>query len=449
LSNTPIIPEIDGLLNQIYPPDGPGAAAIVVKDGEVLHRQGYGLANLEHNLPVEPDMVFKVGSVTKQFTAVSILMLVEEGKLSLDDPIEQFLPGYPTHGHRITIEHLLTHTSGIKSYTSLPEWEGLFPKNLTADEMIEGFKYKPMDFAPGRRFLYNNSAYFLLGVIIEKVSGLSYEAFLQQRIFDPLGMKRTYGYTGQRLIPKRTSGYEKSEGGYQNCIYISMTHPGAAGVLSSTVDDLAFWDESLYTEKLVKSASLQRAWTPYTLNDGSSTHYGYGWGVEQFQDLQWIRHGGGIPGFMCEALRVPQEQLFVAVLSNLVGGGKTPEETAYRIALLTLGKPAPEPQPVELSAAALERLTGVYENPEGEAAHILVKEGKLFQSFPADHYEELISPLSENECCPKWNVFYRLRFLNDAAGSVTAFEVVNPYGRVQETYRKTEQPLPEAPGEKI
>ena len=444
MSTTQTIPEIDRLLNQIYPPDGPGAAAIVVKDGKVLHRQGYGLANLEHNLPIEPEMVFKIGSVTKQFTAVSILMLVEEGKLALDDPIVKFLPGYPTHGHRITIEHLLTHTSGIKSYTSLPEWEGLFPKNLTADEMIEGFKYKPMDFAPGKRFLYNNSAYFLLGVIIEKVSGLSYEAFLQQRIFDPLGMKQTYGYTGLRIIPKRLSGYEKSEDGYQNCIYISMTHPGAAGVLSSTVDDLVLWDESLYTEKLVKSASLQRAWTPYTLSDGSSTHYGYGWGIEQFQGLQWIRHGGGIPGFVCEALRIPQEKLFVAVLSNNTGAEKTTEETAYRIALLALGKPASEPQPVELSAAALERLSGVYENPEGEPAHILVKDGKLYQSLPTYNFEELISPLSEDEWYPKGNVFYRLRFLSDAVGSVTAYEVVNPYGRAQETYRKTDKPLPEA-----
>lgn len=298
--------EINQLLSHLYPPDAPGAAVIVVKDGETLFKRGYGLVNLEHNIPVTPETVFRVGSVTKQFTAVSILMLAEEGKLALDDPIEKFLPAYPTHGHTITIEHLLTHTSGIKSMTSLPElWEET-GKDFKTEQLIEKFKFKPMDFAPGTRFLYNNSGYFLLGAVIEKISGLAFEAFLQERIFDPLGMKQTYGYTAMRIIPQRASGYDKAEQGYQNCPYLSMTIPGAAGVMMSTVGDLALWDASLYTEKLLPFTALQKAWTSYRLNDGSSTYYGYGWGIEQFQGLQWIRHGGGIHGFVCDALRIPQ-----------------------------------------------------------------------------------------------------------------------------------------------
>ncbi len=211
------IQSIDTLLAATYPPNGPGAAVILVKDGQVLHRKGYGLANVELNVPIQPETVFKVGSVTKQFTAVSILMLAEEGKLALSDPIEKFLPEYPTHGHRITIEHLLTHTSGIKSYTSLPEWPPTFGKDYTVAELIESFKYKPMDFAPGMRYAYNNSAYFLLGAIIAKLSGGTYEEFLQKHIFDPLGMSHTYGYTAQRLIPRRASGYNKDKDGYANC----------------------------------------------------------------------------------------------------------------------------------------------------------------------------------------------------------------------------------------
>jgi CubicO group peptidase (beta-lactamase class C family) len=438
-----VIESIDSLLTANYPPDGPGAAVIVVKDGKVLHRKGYGLANMELDVLIQPETVFKVGSVTKQFTAVSILMLAEEGELALSDPIEKFLPNYPTHGHRITIEHLLTHTSGIKSYTSIPEWPPTFGKDYTIDEMIDFFKYKPMDFAPGTRYAYNNSAYFLLGAIIAKLSGGTYEEFLQRRIFDPLGMSHTYGYTAQRLIPRRASGYNKDKVGYANCPYLSMTHPGGAGVLSSTVDDLALWDASLYTDRLVKPASLAQAWTPFTLKDGSSTYYGYGWAIEDYAGLNWLRHDGGIHGFVCTVIRIPQERLFAAVLSNNTGADKTTEELAFRIILHNLGQQIVEPQPIGLSPAGLEHLEGVYEVPPGEVHLFQVKDGKLFHCMPEYQFEEQLFPISENECFPKGNVFYRMRFIRDEPGVVTACEVVNPYGRVIDTARKTEKPLPE------
>jgi D-alanyl-D-alanine carboxypeptidase len=437
------IESIDHLLNSNYPSDGPGASVIVVKDGQVLHRKGYGLANLELNVPIQPETVFKVGSVTKQFTAVSILMLAEEGKLALSDLIEKFLPGYPTHGHLITIEHLLTHTSGIKSYTSLPEWPPTFGKDYTVAEMIDLFKYKPMDFAPGTRYAYNNSAFFLLGAIIAQLSGGTYEDFLQKRIFDPLGMKNTYGYTAQRLIPGRASGYNKGESGYQNCPYLSMTQPGGAGVLSSTVDDLALWDAALYTDRLVKPESLNLAWTPYTLKDGSSTHYGYGWAIEEYTGRQWIGHGGGIHGFVCLAARLPQEKLFAAVLSNATGTAKMPEELAFRIILHTLGIEIEEPQPVILPTSTLEHLCGIYVPISPEEHHIVLKEGKLFHRIPEYQFEEEVLPASETECFPKDNVLYRLRFFAEAAGEVTACQFINPYGRVVDTARKTDKPLPE------
>lgn len=433
--------EIDNLLKTNYPADAPGAAVIVVKDGQILHRAGYGLANLELKVPIEPETVFKVGSVTKQFTAALILMLAEECKLTLDDPIEKFLPDYPTHGHSITIEHLLTHTSGIKSYTSIPDWP--FSKDCTVTEVIDGFKYKPMDFAPGTHYEYNNSAFYLLSVIIAKLSGGTYEEFLQKRIFDPLGMKSSYGYTARRIIQRRASGYEKDEAGYQNCTYISMSHPGGAGVLSSTVDDLARWDASLYTEQLLKTTSLQRAWTPYTLKDGSSTHYGYGWAIEEFAGRKWIGHGGGINGFVCIAVRIPQDHLFIAVLTNNSSAEKTPEEVAFRITMQALGMPLPEPQPVELQSAALERLTGIYEISPGDERHFALKEGKFMHRLPAYDFEEELVPLSESEFFPKGNVFYRFHFLTDEAGGVSACQVFNPYGRILDTARKTEKPLAE------
>ncbi|MGH9971179.1 MAG: serine hydrolase domain-containing protein, partial [Pyrinomonadaceae bacterium] len=194
---------INEALEKTFKPDEPGAAVIAVKDGKVIFRKGYGLANVELGVPVEPDMVFRLGSVTKQFTAVAILMLAEQNKLSLDDDITKFLPDYATKGHKITIEQLLTHTSGIKNYTSLPEWLSGWRKDMTVKEIIDLFKDQPMDFAPGERWSYSNSGYILLGAIIEKVSGQTYQEFIEKNIFTPLGMKHSYYDNTARLIPRR------------------------------------------------------------------------------------------------------------------------------------------------------------------------------------------------------------------------------------------------------
>src|SRR5215216_3458781 len=187
-----VISEIDALLQAAYQPNEPGAAVIALKDQQPVFRKGYGLANLELHVPITPDTVFRLASVTKQFTAVAILMLMEQGKLALQDPITRFLPDYPTHDHTITVEHLLTHTSGIRSYTDMPEWPPLWRKDFSVGELIDSFKDQPMQFAPGTRWAYNNSGYVLLGAIIEQLSGLSYAQFVQQHIFEPLGMRQSY-----------------------------------------------------------------------------------------------------------------------------------------------------------------------------------------------------------------------------------------------------------------
>lgn len=430
MSTKNISNKMDELLRQSYAPDEPGAVALVVKDGTVVHRKAYGLANVELGVPLQPESVFKIASVTKQFTAVSILMLVEQGKLALDDPLEKFLPGYPTHGHKITLEHLLTHTSGIASYTNLPEWPAMLGKDFKVDEMIDQFKYKPMDFAPGTRFLYNNSAYFLAGAIIANVSGKTYEEFLQEHIFAPLGMRQTVGYTGKAIIPLRAAGYEKGADGPVNCPYLSMTQPGGAGVLSSTVDDLAKWDAALYTEALVSRASLQRAWTPYTLADGSSTHYGYGWAVETFEGHTWLEHGGGIPGYMCQVARLESERLFVAVLSNNTGSSVTPGTLAIKLALLALGKTLSEPAPVVLPEAFLERFTGVYLENDGSEGAWRLKDGKLTWGDPSDEGGLEGVMIAEDELVLKSMPLNRVRFLSDPAGKISGFEMRNPFGRV-------------------
>ena len=203
----PLAAQVDSLLSSVYKSGEPGAALLIMKDGQVLVRKAYGMADLELGIPLEPDMVFRIGSMTKQFTAVAALMLIEQGKLALADPITKFLPDYPIQGKTITIEHLLTHTSGIQSYTDMDSWRPLLRKDMNLTELIGVFKDQPMQFAPGERWRYNNSGYVLLGAVIEKVAGMSYESFLQKNIFDPLGLKNTFYGSATRVIPRRIPGY--------------------------------------------------------------------------------------------------------------------------------------------------------------------------------------------------------------------------------------------------
>src|SRR4030042_1214216 len=308
--------QIDKLLSDVYKPGQPGAAVLVKKQGQVILRKGYGLANLELNVSVEPDMIFRLGSITKQFTAVAILMLAEDGKLSLQDEITKFLPDYPTQGKKITVEHLLTHTSGIKSYTDLPEWLPLQRKDMSVSEIIDLSKDKPMEFAPGERWEYCNSGYILLGAIIEKVSGKPYADFLQERIFGPLGLQSSCYASTSRVIPRRVPGYSKGNAGFENAPYLSMSQPYAAGSLASSADDMAPWTESLLSGKLLKRETLERAFTSYKLQDGLDSGYGYGWGISNYEGHALIEHGGGVYGFLSYCPFFSADQGFAALLTK-------------------------------------------------------------------------------------------------------------------------------------
>jgi CubicO group peptidase (beta-lactamase class C family) len=431
--------KIDKLLSDVYKPDGPGAAVLVKKQGNVILRKGYGLANLELNVPVEPDIIFRLGSVTKQFTAVAILMLAEEGKLSLQDEITRFLPDYPTQGKKITVEHLLTHTSGIKSYTDLAEWLPLQRKDMTVAEIIDLAKDKPMEFAPGERWKYCNSGYVLLGAIIEKASGKTYADFLEQRIFGPLGMKSSCYDSTSRIIPRRASGYSKGNSGFENAPYLSMSQPYAAGSLASSVDDLATWTESLLAGKLVKSETLEKAFTSYKLKDGLDTKYGFGWCISDYEGHRLIEHGGGIHGFLSHALFFPEDQIFVAMLTNSAIQELQPEPLVFKAGCLALGIPYKEPIPISLSEKELEPLTGVYADALGEELYITRQGSQLFcQTSGAGKSE--IRPVSATE------FFFtdfpaRIHLLKDAKGAVTGLKWIARIGPVQ-TYTRTAKPLP-------
>jgi CubicO group peptidase (beta-lactamase class C family) len=433
--------EIDKVMSEVYKPGEPGAALIVRRNGRTIFRKGYGLANLELGVKVAPGMVFRLGSITKQFTAACILLLAERGQLSLRDDIGKYLPDFPTGGHTVALENLLAHTSGIKSYTDMEEWLKMWRQDMTPLDIIAMSKGKPFEFNPGERWRYDNTGYVMLGAVIEKVSGQSYEDFVNGHIFAPLGMSHSgYDHT-ERIIPGRAAGYQKDNRGFVNAPYLSMTQPYSAGSLYSSVDDLAVWDDALFAGKVLKKESLARAFTPFTLANGESTGYGCGWFISDLRGHRTVEHGGGINGFTSYALALPDDNVYIAVLTNSAIEGRSPETRAVRIAELVLGLPPLERKPVTLSAGELDALVGVYENPDNEARYI-TREGELLFSQRAGGTRYNILPASASEFFfPTASAI--IRFTRDAAGRIDGLRFLERIGPA-EVYRRTDKPLPGA-----
>ena len=293
-------------------------SVLLAKNGKVILAKGYGLANIELDVPNKPETKFRLGSITKQFTAASILQLQEKGKLKVDDPISKYIPGTPAAWSGITIHHLLTHTSGIHSYTDDVGYPAhMRDKTATPLDFIQRFRDRPLDFAPGEKFHYDNSGYFLLGVIIEQVSGVKYEDYLRRNIFEPLRMEAT-GYDWPTTILKdRASGYSKGVGGKEiNADFLDMGQPYAAGSLYSTVLDLYKWDRALYTTRILSAQSIHSAFTPNKYDWAEGIKYGYGWGIAQVHGHTAVGHGGGINGFSTVIWRAIEEDATSIVLSN-------------------------------------------------------------------------------------------------------------------------------------
>jgi len=363
--------QVDALFSPIAGAEAPGASVIVVRSGQVLHEKGYGLASLEHGVPNTPYTVFRLGSVTKQFTAMAILQLADRGILDLDDTVARYLPDAP-HAEEITIRHLLTHTSGLVAL---------------GDD--------PLEFPPGERVNYRNEGYILLGRIIEKVSGSSYEVYLRENIFEPLGMESTGVERPGLVIKHRASGYSSDgKGAYLNTGHGDISASYAAGALYSTVRDMCLWDQALYSEELVRSAALNEAFTPARLNDGAEAIFGFGWMVRTYRGLREVYHGGDIEGFNCAILRFPDQQFCVVVLSN-VGmwppSGLLPNATdlAHAIAdtyLSDIMQPVREPVTVALDPAVYDAYVGRYKAPGppevvavmGDTITIIRENGRLY-----------------------------------------------------------------------
>lgn len=427
--------KVDAILSKTFKTGEPGAALLIKKDGKILMRKGYGTADLELGVPVEPDMSFRLGSITKQFTSVSILMLQERGKLSVTDPIDKYLPDFPTHGQVITIENLLTHTSGIVDYTSLSEWLPLWRKDMTVPEIIALFKDKPLEFAPGEHWKYSNSGYILLGAIIEKAAGGTYENFVQKNIFDPLGMNHSYYGSASRVLPRRIPGYGRDARGFINAPYISMTQPYSAGSLLSSVDDLALWNDAILAGKLIKKESLAPAWTAYTLKDGTSAGYGYGWSVSDYEGHRLIEHGGGIMGFSTYGMLFPDDNALVVLLTNSAIPGRDPMPFAVQAADLTLGITHKEAKAVTLEDKDLAPLLGVYVDWEKNEYSITREGVKVFAQRSGAGKTEIV-PISPLEFAVKDRPS-RFVFAKNERGEVTGLTVVGRGGPVQKFARTT------------
>lgn len=294
----------------------PGVALAIVRDGKIVRETGYGLADIENQVRVTPNTVFQIGSVSKQFCATIVMRLVEQGKIGLDKPVRSYLPTLPALWKDATVRHLLTHTSGIANYTDVPGFIALATQPGTDAKLIELVAKQKLDFAPGTKFNYSNTGYYVLGMLVEKITGKSYAAALQEHICGPLGLAATRMNDWSVIVPNRARGYDPEATGPTNATYIDMKWPGAAGAIVSTAHDLAVWLIGQDSAKLLKPESWKAMESPMKLASGESSNYGFGWGIGSLVGAPTLSHEGGIPGFHSAVIRVPSRGISVVVLAN-------------------------------------------------------------------------------------------------------------------------------------
>lgn len=308
--------EFDSAVLNLIKDGAPGAAIAVLRDGEFIHRKTYGLADLEWGNALVPESSFRIASLTKQFTAMAIMRLAEQGALSIDDALEAYLPDFDSRGRRVTLRHLLSHTSGIRTHDHAPGDRTDRP-NTPREQILKEIITAPFDFEPGSKYQYCNSGYLLLGAVIEAVSGLDYEAFLKAAFFDPLGMTRTALCTADAIIPLRARGYTRGKGGFQNAKQDPINWSYSAGGLCSTLDDLAVWDRALRDGSVIAPDSFASMLEATPLTDGSLYPNGFGWQLATYEGHRLHHHTGGNPGFACQMARLTDPALTTIVLSNL------------------------------------------------------------------------------------------------------------------------------------
>jgi CubicO group peptidase (beta-lactamase class C family) len=394
---------------------GFSGAALISRDGKIIFARGYGLANRELDVPNTAQTKFRLGSITKQFTAVAILLLAERGKLGVQDSVCKFVENCPPAWSPVTIHHLLSHTGGVPSFTGAPDYLPKMMMPETVASMIGRFKDKPLEFAPGEKYNYSNSGYFLLGYVIEKAGGEPYDVFLQKNIFDPLKLTNT-GYDRHATILKnRATGYSRGPGGAPvNSAFIDMSQPYAAGSLYSTVEDLFAWNEALFSGKLLSPKSFEQMITPVKNN------YGYGIGTSTMFNRKVISHGGGINGFNTTLMRFPEEKLTVTVLRNVDFGDPNPGRIAQGMVAIVLGEKieqARERAVAKIDLKVYDAYVGEYElvpnftltvTREGDRLMVQATGQNSFEIFPESETKFFVKVIEA-----------QVTFVKDASGKVT------------------------------
>lgn len=394
-------------------------SVLVAHKGNILLSKGYGMANYELEVPNAPHTKFRLGSVSKQFTAAAIMLLQQEGKLRVQDAISTVVPNYP-HGDSIAIHQLLNHTSGIANFTDFAEYQTTMREPATLEQLIARFKDMPLEFAPGSEFNYSNSNYVLLSFIIEKVSGESYASYVRSHIFEPLEMDNSGYDSTETLLKNRASGYAAGSRGFVNADYMDMSIPSGAGALYSTVEDMYKWDRALYTEKLLSKASKEAMFTP-GLGD-----YGYGWGIRTMPRKE-IVHSGGINGFTSYIARYPDDDLCIIVLSNLEVGESG--QLANGLAAIVFGEPytTPKKQVVaDVDPAIYQHYVGVYALAPAFSIEITTENGRIFAQATGQAQFELF-PSSATEFFLKI-VDAQVHFVRNSNGEVDSL-VLHQNGR--------------------
>lgn len=376
--DTQLTTYFDKILSEQFKADEPGMTALVSRNGQIIYTKALGMANLELNTPMQPDNVFWIASIGKQFTAVAILQLMEQGKLNLQDDITKFIPDYPTQGNTITIEHLLTHTSGIHTYSGMEDPEKKLVLDCTPIEVIDFFKNLPMQFDPGTKWEYSNSGYFLLGYIIEIITGNPYPEYLEENFFKPLGMTNSLYANETRIIKNRVGAYSYGDNGFVNSRHLNASIVYSAGAIQSTIEDFFKWHQAVQSYTLVKKETIDKAFTRYKLSDGKETDYGYGWKLGYVYESPSIWHGGSIEGFGAAEIYLPKEDVFVVVFTNC--DCNYPKDIALRMAAVAAGKPY-EYKEISIAGSVLPEYAGLYENDKGQQRIISVSENHLYSQL--------------------------------------------------------------------
>jgi CubicO group peptidase (beta-lactamase class C family) len=385
--------QVDAIFAEWDKPTSPGCALAIILDGAILYKRGYGMADLERGVPITAESLFDIGSTGKQFTVAIIVILVDLGYLSLSDSLRKYLPSMPAYADTITIQHLIHHTSGLRDYVTLMELAGLPDENLYPEDALLSLilRQQELNFAPGEKYLYTNSGYFLLGIIAQRVTGIHLTELIQEHIFTPLGIKRsTFNKDYRPVVPHRALSYEASENGFRN--KISLCGGFGDGPIYSSVEDLFLWDQNFYHNQLNQAQPdlLEVLHTQGKLNNGEIIAYAGGLNIEEYRGFKAVSHGGAWAGYRSELLRFPEQRFSVICLCNLAS--MMPEDLARRVADIYFeaefkGKPVPSyeeehegtTETIPITAEQVRQYTGVYTSLELATEYVLsAQEDQLF-----------------------------------------------------------------------